>query len=243
MAKTYTFSRTDNNYFNGHDLHIVDRENGRTITVSRKSGMLAVDVKDRSVRQGWPKDVQDAADKLNAGKLDAIYEGIRAAFWDWAVEDLTPEHGFNTAYSEGRSGGWLAVEGTKLSDDVELTETPEPDSEFARFLEVAFSAVEAVEGYRKDFFARVIEIANEGIFTCPNCNFKGGPDEITSEAHVDSGCVLGALVGVVRDRGSDIDAAKIESIDVDALWNQLGPLADEIEEMVKPAPVAEPKAA
>lgn len=243
MAKTYTFSRADNNYFNGHDLHIADRENGRTITVNRKSGMLAVDVKDRTVRQGWPKPVQDAADKLKAGKLDAIYEGIRAAFWNWAVEDLAPEHGFNTAYSEGQSGGWLAVEGTKLSEDVELSETPEPDSDFARFLEVAFAAVEAVESYRKDFFARVIEAANEGTFTCPNCNFKGDGDEITSAEHVDSGCVLGALIGVVRDRGSDIDAAKIEGIDSDTLWNQLGPLADEIEEMVKPAPVAASKEA
>lgn len=60
------------------------------------------------------------------------------------------------------------------------------------------------------------------------------PGKILDEAHVTSGCVLAALLGVVEDRGEPIDKEKVAIIDPNALWDMLGPIADWIEEEVKP---------
>lgn len=62
--------------------------------------------------------------------------------------------------------------------------------------------------------------------TCPNC---AGP----VVGHEENGCVLAALIGVVRDRGNHTEL-KIRQLhanaNIDALWDQLGPIIDQLEE-------------
>jgi hypothetical protein len=70
-------------------------------------------------------------------------------------------------------------------------------------------------------------------FDCPNCG--RGFDDPVQATHVESGCVLAALLGVISDRGeSEIVPERVENLDSDQLWDVLGPLADEIEEEIKP---------
>lgn len=68
---------------------------------------------------------------------------------------------------------------------------------------------------------------------CPNCGrrFK----DLTAPEHTDSGCFLGMLVGVVKDRGllpvTSSDVAAFQ--DVDRLWERWGdPTADQLEEEI-----------
>lgn len=60
---------------------------------------------------------------------------------------------------------------------------------------------------------------------CPNC---GEP----VVKHPDNGCVLNSLMRVVRDRGDTSDR-RVRDIhakcDVDALWNRLGEIVDDLE--------------
>lgn len=155
----YTFSRTDNNYFDGHDLHIADRESGVTITVNRKEDMLAVNVKDEGTIHTEPPQVQDAARKLGDDAVNVVYEHSAEHYWTWASMDLAGNHGFDTVYALGRSGGWLAVAGTDMISDEEIVEAPEPGSPWARFLALAFEAVAEIETYRESFRLELGEAA------------------------------------------------------------------------------------
>lgn len=61
---------------------------------------------------------------------------------------------------------------------------------------------------------------------CPNCA------GIPAQEHPQNGCVLAALIEVVRDRGemSATDLAQLlANTDADALWNDLGPIVDTLE--------------
>ena len=61
---------------------------------------------------------------------------------------------------------------------------------------------------------------------CPNCSCD-------VEKHPDNGCVLNALIGVVRDRGNVSDLALQDlhaQCSVDSLWGRLGPIVDDLEE-------------
>lgn len=66
---------------------------------------------------------------------------------------------------------------------------------------------------------------------CPNC---GEPvcRPSTGEVH-EAGCVLHALIGVVRDRET-VPERKLRTIhanvDTDALWNDVGRIIDRLEE-------------
>lgn len=56
---------------------------------------------------------------------------------------------------------------------------------------------------------------------CPNC--AGRPEKA---AHGD-GCVLGALVHVLEDRGHDLAEVDLEKVDADFFWTSFGgPAAD-----------------
>lgn len=62
--------------------------------------------------------------------------------------------------------------------------------------------------------------------TCPNCT-----QPVVD--HPENGCVLAALIGVVRERGNKNEAELIElhaDANVDALWDVLGPVIDGLEE-------------
>ena len=63
---------------------------------------------------------------------------------------------------------------------------------------------------------------------CPNCtrNIVG---------HEPNGCVLEALMSVLRDRGGHTDKQMRKlwaNVDVDALWNAIGPIVDDLGEGV-----------
>jgi hypothetical protein len=63
---------------------------------------------------------------------------------------------------------------------------------------------------------------------CPNCGADIGADK----THGD-GCVLGALLEVVRDRGNLRErtvATRGRRCDVDALWDDLGTVVDKLED-------------
>lgn len=61
--------------------------------------------------------------------------------------------------------------------------------------------------------------------TCPNC---GQP----IENHPDNGCALRTLIQVVRERGGLTEEQLLDlhvKCDVDALWDQLGHIVDQLE--------------
>ena len=65
------------------------------------------------------------------------------------------------------------------------------------------------------------------VMDCPNCG-----QHKADETHPETGCVLATLIGVVRDRGglSESEVAKLHrTCNVDALWDRLGPVIDELE--------------
>ena len=61
---------------------------------------------------------------------------------------------------------------------------------------------------------------------CPNC--------IESvEGHIDNGCVLAALIDVIRDREEIKEKELLElhaECNVDSLWNDIGPIVDALQE-------------
>lgn len=61
---------------------------------------------------------------------------------------------------------------------------------------------------------------------CPNC-FE------PVKQHPENGCVLAALIGVIRDRGEVEEGDLIElhaECNVDALWDRLGQIIDDLQE-------------
>lgn len=61
---------------------------------------------------------------------------------------------------------------------------------------------------------------------CPNCTSP-------VNGHPENGCVLQALIGVIRDRGN-LSERKILDLHanawVDSLWDDMGPIIDDLEE-------------
>lgn len=157
--KAYTFSRVGTNYFTGHDLHVTDRDTGAVVTISRREGMLAVDVKDSETFHDLPPQVQAAVGKLGDAATEVVFDRARESYWTWASMDLAGEHGFETVSAEGRSGGWLAVPGTEDMEDDEISETPAEGSTWASFLLLAFAAVAEIDHYRKQAHDDLLEAA------------------------------------------------------------------------------------
>lgn len=138
--------------FSGNGALVVhDETTDATVKVNVKDNMWAIDVKDNVTRRDLPEPAQKAADKLGDSRVEAIYGGAVEAFWDWAQEAAT-DHGFAKVYSAGRSGGWLAVDGTQDWEPVELLQ---PSDEFRadrdRFLTLAFDLIGGIGTYREEF--------------------------------------------------------------------------------------------
>lgn len=70
---------------------------------------------------------------------------------------------------------------------------------------------------------------------CPNCRQQVPKDKPGHE----TGCLIGALLRVLEDRGHDLSDCDITAIDVDAMFERyLGPAADAIayELLIPPFP-------
>lgn len=231
MDTLYTFDTERNSYFAGHDLRVRWDDRSLSILVNAKEGMLAVNVKDNDTFHNLPLQAQAAAKKIGDEATQVIYERSQRDFWDWAGT-ACKDHGFETVYQEGRTGGWLAVAGTEHLDGRDLIEPDEDEQDIRdRFLAFAFEVEMAIEnegGYKQQFYAALVEAgeAYREPVGCPNCGKEVDP---SSPAH-DTGCVLGGLLGVMADRG-EIDFTKVDvsTIDADALWSQLGPIVDDLE--------------
>ena len=62
---------------------------------------------------------------------------------------------------------------------------------------------------------------------CPNCYAS------PVKGHPENGCVLAAFIVVLRDRGNKPERRLLQihaECNVDALWDQVGPLLDRLEE-------------
>lgn len=62
---------------------------------------------------------------------------------------------------------------------------------------------------------------------CPNC----GNSPV--HGHPENGCILATMITVVRERGNKSEEELEElhaKTDVNALWNDLGPILDKLEE-------------
>jgi hypothetical protein len=160
----YTFDTERNDYFNGTDLRVTETGTDKTISLNVKDDLLAVEVKDHQTRNFWPEDVQAAADAISEQKLEALYESAQTAYWE-ASQAAASEAGLGQVYGAGRSGGWMAVDGSKpysLQDIIDPDEGEEGDADFAaRFLRFAFERVDDIEYHRGLFFDAVKEAAAE----------------------------------------------------------------------------------
>jgi hypothetical protein len=160
----YTFSRVSNNYFNGHDLHVVERATGRVVSLNERDGMLAVSVKDRETVHDLPVAARDAYDKIGEPAAQVIYDGLKEDFWRWA-EECAERYEFDGVTQAGRSGGWMCVKGSEhLADN--LIE-PDPDEEGEhdarnRFLACVFEIVGAIEDdWRPQFHDALVSAARD----------------------------------------------------------------------------------
>lgn len=72
--------------------------------------------------------------------------------------------------------------------------------------------------------------------SCPNCGraLIEEPGKILDEKHVNSGCALACLLGVVEDREEPIDKEKFAAIDPNEFWDMVGPVVDWLQEEVAP---------
>lgn len=226
----YSFDTERNSYFNGRDLRVTETGTGHRIIVNVKDGMLAVEVKDRSIARDYPADVLAAAEQLGDERTQQIYEEVQGEFWQWA-DDAAKRYQFETVYQAGRSGGWLAVAGTEGFDAATLIEPAEGEEGDAdlreRFLAFAFEVERSIEDeWRPLFHQQVKAVAAEPVYKCPNCSQQIDPAEPGHE----TGCVFGALLTVIEDRGdTELANFAVEDFDVDGLWNDLGRIVDGIE--------------
>lgn len=87
-----------------------------------RNGVPAIDVKDRYFYTG--SDHDGAFDVLTEGQTRAIYEGLQLTFWEISAPEIAKAFGYGDVYSDGRSGGWLVVEGVPAFweyDEADLT--------------------------------------------------------------------------------------------------------------------------
>jgi len=236
MDTQYTFGTSANAYFQGHDLRVRWDDRSLGVIINEKDGLLAIDVKDHDTIHQYPLASQAAAKKIGDAETQRIYEQVQHDFWHWA-EQLAKDHGFETIYQAGRSGGWLAVAGTENIPGSELIDPGEEDVDLRdRFLAFAFEIEQGIEGaggYKQQFYAALLEAGEEHRepVECPNCGNKIDP-RTPLDGHTDR-CFLNVLLDVLVNREhipSDFDLTKI---DADRLWDQFGgPAADWVAEQM-----------
>lgn len=287
MTHTYSFGSESNSYFNGRD-EVITRDDDARIKVNIKDGMWAVNVKAHAIASTMPADVQNAISNLPDSVLQVAEDQAREGWWI-AVQEIAVSHGFDKVYSAGRSGGWMAVNGTQDWHPNELFEPEEDDDSIERFLALAFDAVASIESAREDFYYRVREafgelqlelrdasdwvgaavssldgdrftverlavrdgrpvfmekepatdysfagevtlwakgVSNLPYGECPGC---GKMAQSAQPGHR-TGCVIGALLTVMEDRGFDFAGTDISDIDASAWWDStFGPAVDAME--------------
>lgn len=137
------------------------------------------------------------------------------------IRRLWPEHG-NNLFGVDASEGSFDEFSVNPGDYADFADCDDDERLFGE---------NAVLCLRRPPFT-VLTAEPENPRTCPNCDRSFA--DLTAAEHVDSGCVLGALVGVVRDRENvAVDQARIESMDVDGLWDLVGPVVDKVEATIE----------
>lgn len=108
-----------------------------------RAGIPAINVKDSTV---WARDprTQDAVSELPQGLTDALYDSIRASFWNVAKEIGRRDEFDYNVFNGGLSGGWLTIDATAwiewldcddpLGADM-MPDDDEPDNEIAKALD------------------------------------------------------------------------------------------------------------
>lgn len=230
MDTQYTFDTARNSYFAGHDLRIRWDDRSLSILVNEKDGMLAVSVKDHDTIRSCPLASQAAAEKIGDAETQRVYDRVQHDFWHWAGEECK-DHGFETVYQAGRSGGWLAVAGTEHLDGADLIEPGEDEEDIRdRFLAFAFAVEQAIEnesGFKQQFYAALVEAGEEyrEPVDCPNCDRSIDPNAPTT-GHSD-GCLVASILTVLEDRDHHVSAFDITKVDINTLWDKFGgPAAD-----------------
>lgn len=82
----------------------------------------AINVKDDCLYARDPR-FDEFVEKLGQARIDSIYEGIQEAFWRFYAPELAKQYGYGEISSDGRSGGWLLVEGTPPFDPDDIGHT------------------------------------------------------------------------------------------------------------------------
>lgn len=151
QPEQYKFHTHGESFTGTQSLAVTDPKSKATIHVNVRDGMWAIDVKDRDTLADLPKFAQLAIEKLGADTTQAIYNESVERFWEWA-RDAAQEHDFDTVHAAGRSGGWMAVDGTQDWRPVELIQ-PRDDFRERRdaFLEFAFEVVAGMDTFRNEY--------------------------------------------------------------------------------------------
>lgn len=155
---------TDAYEFEDHDMQLRVSHGDQTIILAMRDDQIALNVKDDDIRGNWPTEVQEAADKIGASRLEMLYEQARSDYWYGAGRSARQD-GFGDVSSAGRSEGWLIVEGSVPYDLADLREMAAGDGEDddfrQRFLRFVFERDADIDFYRSEFFTAVKAAANE----------------------------------------------------------------------------------
>lgn len=159
QPEQYKFNPHDEVFTGTRSIAVTDPKTDVMISINVRDGMWAVDVKDRDILADLPQSAQDAIAKLGEDTTHAIYNESVERFWEWARE-AAQEHDFPTVHAAGRSGGWMAVDGTQDWSPAELLQ-PREDFRDQRdaFLALAFEAVAEMMTFRKEYWDNLVPAA------------------------------------------------------------------------------------
>lgn len=216
----------------------VTRDDGRTAKVSRREGMICLEVKDHDLYRDIPEDVRTLGDELGEDRVQGLYDRAQSDFWRWVNDPLAGEHGFGQIYSEGRSSGWLAVDGTEDWEN-EAILNPEDDDERAnrqRLFDFFFAALDAMEDHRQQWYESIKEahtayLRTPGDFTvgCFPIYTDGSSGDAISEATTETLAECLALVEPEAQRWLDSyreaedPDAKLTHLELTVNWSERPP--------------------
>lgn len=162
--KEFTFSDQPNSYFNGRDLRIGRKDDGRVIVVNVKDSYWALNIKSDWIRAQRPLAVRTAAANLPEQLLESLEMDALQFFWDEA-EHIACSHGFSgNLYRKGRSGGWLAVQETHAFEALHPMQPTDAEEQKAieRWLAFCFDAVDLQVKAEEKFDCEILE-ANQAL--------------------------------------------------------------------------------
>lgn len=155
---TYDYGTSRNSYFNGHD-GLITRDDGKSIRLSIRDNLVAVNVKDRSfsVMKVLDTETQAKLKELNehmpherndwgatGNYEEQLYERCKEQWWhdaEWmTAEDPERPDWTDGIYSDGRSSGWCVIEGTsELAEGFPTIEWTEQDEQRLAYLEKTYN--------------------------------------------------------------------------------------------------------